>query len=83
MTKSAIVCPFSKAACRECGVYRGRHIEFCIHPKYRLGGRRSDKPRGLTNEVATGWDSPELAEFPAVLADIEDSYDEYLERRGR
>jgi hypothetical protein len=74
---STIVCPFSKSVCRECGIYRGRHIEFCINPKYRLTAPKKREPRGLTNEIATGWQSPEVIDSPALVVDVEDDFNEW------
>ena len=74
---STIACPFSKSACRECGIYRGRHIEFCINPKYKAKPKNVDHPRGLTNEVAADWDSPEVINAPALVVNVEDDFNEW------
>jgi hypothetical protein len=39
MAKVQMVCPFSKKACIECGVFRGRHRYICFAPE--LGGDTS------------------------------------------
>ncbi len=41
MTKIKMLCPFSKKACRECSLYRGRHHYLCLYPSY--GGSLKDE----------------------------------------
>jgi len=35
MAKKAMICPFSGSACRDCGIYRGRHQYLCYRKEYR------------------------------------------------
>ncbi len=35
MAKKAMMCPFSGSACRDCGIYRGRHQYLCYNKEYR------------------------------------------------
>lgn len=35
MAKEKMLCPFSKKACRECPLYKGRHYYLCYCSKYR------------------------------------------------
>jgi hypothetical protein len=73
--KGNIVCPFSKVACRECAIYRGRHIDFCALPKYRVNGTRPEHHGAAKNQVLLGWDFPEtIGTNPNTLVDIEDDF---------
>jgi hypothetical protein len=33
--KTAMTCPFSRKACKECAVYRGRHYYLCMERAFR------------------------------------------------
>ena len=35
MAKDKVKCPFSNKICRECALYRGRHMNLCYIPDYR------------------------------------------------
>lgn len=35
MAKKEMLCPFSKALCKECPLYRGRHYNLCYCSQYR------------------------------------------------
>lgn len=45
MAKEKMLCPFSKKACRECPLYKGRHYYLCYCSKYRgyLGSESKTK----------------------------------------
>ena len=42
MAKDRVMCPFSNKLCKECALYRGRHLNLCYIPDYRgyLGVRK-------------------------------------------
>ena len=35
MAKDKVKCPFSNKLCKECALYRGRHLNLCYIPDYR------------------------------------------------
>ena len=35
MAKDKVMCPFSNKLCKECALYRGRHMNLCYIPDYR------------------------------------------------
>ena len=35
MAKDKVKCPFSNKLCKECALYRGRHMNLCYIPDYR------------------------------------------------
>jgi hypothetical protein len=35
MAKDRVMCPFSNKLCKECALYRGRHLNLCYIPDYR------------------------------------------------
>ena len=35
MAKDRVMCPFSNKLCKECALYRGRHMNLCYIPDYR------------------------------------------------
>ena len=35
MAKDKVNCPFSNKLCKECALYRGRHMNLCYIPEYR------------------------------------------------
>ena len=35
MAKDKVKCPFSNKLCKECALYRGRHMNLCYVPEYR------------------------------------------------
>ena len=48
MAKDKVMCPFSNKLCKECALYRGRHLNLCYIRDYRgyLGvGQRSAEPK--------------------------------------
>ena len=76
MAKTAKVCPFSKVMCRECAVYRGRHMEICFDAGYRGGSpwpamEKKQKPANGTTDFKL--DVPDLPDCSKRLKDIEDS----------
>ncbi|MGA3173025.1 MAG: hypothetical protein ABSE25_01205 [Syntrophorhabdales bacterium] len=78
MSKTIIVCPFSKAACRECAIYRGRHVELCAASRRPANGTNVERPRVKSSAVFTCWDFPDIGESPGRMVNIED----FIERRG-
>ena len=77
MSGTITVCPFSKVACRECAVYRGRHVELC-GARFRMSGTKVDRPRAKSSAVFTCWEFPDIPDSPNRMVDIED----FIERRG-
>jgi hypothetical protein len=77
VSKAIAVCPFSKVPCRECAIYRGRHIEMCAAARKREGAD-SERPRVKSSEVFTCWEFPDIEESPGRMVNIED----FIERRG-
>ncbi len=77
MSSTITVCPFSKMACRECAVYRGRHVELCS-ARFRLSGAKVDRPRAKSSAVFTCWEFPDIPDSPNRMVNIED----FIERRG-
>ncbi len=75
MSKTASKCPFSKMICRECAIYRGRHVELC---SFRMNGTKADRPKAESSGVFTGWEFPDIPDGPNVMVNIED----FIERRG-
>lgn len=80
MPKLRTVCPFSRKACRECGIFRGRHLSLCHYPQYQehqwnrqecIAGRQTvEKP--LSNHGGIRFAFPELPEKPDWLSNLED-----------
>jgi hypothetical protein len=80
VAKPKIVCPFSRKACIECGIFRGRHSGLCYFPEYQervmnkeelvLGGRKAERPVWVDGN--TRFEFPELPENPKWLANLED-----------
>jgi hypothetical protein len=77
MTKSKMLCPFSKSLCRECAVFRGRHYYLCY------GRSRAPEDMDLWQEASgfkidTGSRMKEIPEPPVLvpspkwLCDVED-----------
>lgn len=87
MQKFKVLCPFSRKACRECGIFRGRHLGLCYFPAHQdrilnkeelaAKGQKIEKPKPANGN--TRFDFPELPENPKWLANLEDLF----ERRGR
>lgn len=75
MSKAAARCPFSKMMCRECAVYRGRHVELC---SFRANGAKVDRPKAEGSGVFTCWEFPDITGSPNIMVNIED----FIERRG-
>jgi hypothetical protein len=50
MAKDRVMCPFSNKLCKECALYRGRHLNLCYIPDYRgyLGvGKRTGENKSF------------------------------------
>jgi hypothetical protein len=85
--KPKLVCPFSRKACKECGIFRGRHLGLCYFPAYQ--GRIANKEEILaTGQViekpkpaqsSTKFELPDIPESSTRMVNIED----FIERRGR
>ena len=45
MSRTPMICPFSRELCRQCTAYRGRHYYLCFRKEYRgyLGKESSIK----------------------------------------
>jgi len=78
MSRNTTVCPFSKMICRECAIYRGRHVELCAASKNRASGKATEKPRRGSSAVFTCWEFPDIPDSPGRMVNIED----FIERRG-
>lgn len=59
MKKQKHVCPFSKQSCRECPIFRGRHIRLCF---YRKNADTACESPVDTWEPGRGtrWELPEI-----------------------
>ena len=79
MSTSTTVCPFSGAECRQCAVFRGRHLELCSVSNYRLKGANGTRRKVWCSEVFTKWEMPEIPDGTNIMVDIED----FIERRGK
>ena len=77
MSSTITMCPFSKMACRECAVYRGRHVDLCS-ARLRLKGAKVDRSRATSSAVFTCWEFPDIPDNPKCMVNIED----FIERRG-
>ena len=78
MSRTITVCPFSKMVCRECAIYRGRHVELCAASRQR---QREQVRRGQglrSSAVFTCWEFPDIPDSPGRMVNIED----FIERRG-
>ncbi len=77
-SKAVGVCPFSKIPCRECAIYRGRHMEMCGASRNREGAD-AERPRVKSSAPFTCWEFPtDIGDGPGVMVNIED----FIERRG-
>jgi hypothetical protein len=77
-SKAITVCPFSKVACRECAIYRGRHFELCGAASHHPRKDKADRHTVESSKVFSHWDFPDLPENSNIMVDIED----FIERRG-
>jgi hypothetical protein len=77
MGDRTMLCPFSKALCRDCAIFRGRHHYICSDGPRKSGqmlawretsGYRPDAPNRL-KEIPK---MPVLAKSPKWLSDLED-----------
>jgi hypothetical protein len=83
MSKLRMVCPFSKGLCRECAIFRGRHLGLCSAEtgngkdwgKRMMQACKLDK--GGDYEAWKELKTPSIPKSPKWLADIED----LIERR--
>ncbi|MGD0229915.1 MAG: hypothetical protein ABSC19_06080 [Syntrophorhabdales bacterium] len=79
VTKTITVCPFSKLECRECAIYRGRHVEMCSAARHRSNGASADRRKEVQScAVFTHWDFPEIPDSPNIMVNIED----FIDRSG-
>ena len=78
MSGTITVCPFSKTACKECAIYRGRHVELCSGARFRVSGAKVDRPKAKSSAVFTCWEFPDIPDSPNCMVNIED----FIERRG-
>jgi hypothetical protein len=78
MSKIITVCPFSKRACRECAIYRGRHVELCAASRHRTDETGGKRPKVRSSAVFTCWEFPDVPDSPGRMVNIED----FIERRG-
>ncbi len=80
MSRPKNVCPFSKQLCRECPLFRGRHLNLCSARKNAGGHRGSRKTTGCRlgskDEDFEQWkllDRPGIPLYsPKWLANVED-----------
>lgn len=78
ITRTITVCPFSKMACRECAIYRGRHVDLCGASKRGSNGTSVERQRVKSSAVLTCWEFPDVGEPAGAMVNIED----FIERRG-
>jgi hypothetical protein len=62
ISKETTICPFSKGACRQCAVYRGRHFELCASHNTQLKKIRAAKAKAWAEGSSTKWAMPEIPE---------------------
>jgi hypothetical protein len=59
-------CPFSKRGCRECPIFRGRHVRLCFYKNYT-----PEKAATTLEAWETGygkrWELPELPAHPTWI----------------
>ncbi|MGO9119824.1 MAG: hypothetical protein ACLQPD_19710 [Desulfomonilaceae bacterium] len=79
MSRPKMLCPFSKQLCRECPIYRGRHLNICSAPKDVCGSGGSRKTAGCRLgsraddfEEWKALKQPGIPGSPKLLANIED-----------
>lgn len=80
MSKLQPVCPFSRKACRECGIFRGRHLSLCHYPQnlsqqWNPADSITDRQpvaKPLSPNNSTRFEFPDLPEKPAWLVNPED-----------
>ena len=80
MPKLQRVCPFSRKACRECGIFRGRHLSLCHYPqnqdhqwiKEDLIATNQMVRKPMSTNGSIRFEFPELPENPTWLANLED-----------
>ncbi len=84
MSQVKLVCPFSKELCRECAIFRGRHMNLCSEDngngeEWGAARRRGNKAKERVDdyEAWKGLRVPGVPRSPKMLADIED----LIERR--
>ena len=60
------VCPFSKRGCRECPIFRGRHVRLCF---YRGGifEKTAATPEAWETGYGKRWELPELPGSPTWI----------------
>lgn len=79
MYRPKMVCPFSKQLCRECPIFRGRHLNLCSVRK-NAGGSREAKPidgsrLGSKDTDFEQWrlfEPPVMPRSPKLICNIED-----------
>ena len=81
MPKLKFLCPFSKMACRDCGIFRGRHFEMCYNPRLekRVTNREEFIARGIVIQKPKREEGPVKFDFheflepdPSWITDPED-----------
>jgi hypothetical protein len=79
MTKFKMVCPFSKQLCRQCPIFRGRHLNLCSASKNAGDNRGSSKTSGCRlGSKDTDFEQWQLMErpimprSPKLISNIED-----------
>ncbi|HTY26236.1 MAG TPA: hypothetical protein VMC85_24115 [Desulfomonilaceae bacterium] len=79
MSRPKMRCPFSKQLCRECPIFRGRHLNLCSVAKNAGGSRGPSKTTGSRlgskDDEFEQWkllEPPVMPKNPKWLADIED-----------
>ena len=80
MSRPKMLCPFSKQLCRECPIYRGRHLNICSAPKDGCGSggsrKTTDRKLGSRADDFEEWKvlkQPGIPGSPKWLANVEDS----------
>jgi hypothetical protein len=75
VAKTAMICPFSKIRCKECAVYRGRHVALCSAAGYRgdpLWTVRESRLKPTNGSTNFKIDVPDLPDCSMRLKDVED-----------
>jgi len=89
MAKVKMTCPFSKGACIDCAIYRGRHFYICFSKEYRgvsLGAQQIEelKAQYTKEKEHNSFDMPDtIMTGSKCMQNIEDliQLEEFKEKR--
>ncbi len=79
MSKTHMMCPFSKKACIECSIFRGRHLNLCSAGKSEGSCWGGSKTTGVRSSGGRDrfkiWKPPVLPWSGNWLTNIEDCFE--------